>query len=192
MRRQQRDRSAEQAAISAAAGRLLAGTPLGSSGKLTVSALITECGLRRDVVYEYAALVDEFKARVKAQQSTPLAMQQLADDHAESTRQITALKAELSAERAAGARLRKVIAGLSLELQQARDEHAATQNVTVLKRTGGAGPAPLSGEVSCRSGPLAQRGARGAGWAGEHGKHVASDGERVLTEIIRFSPPRGR
>jgi len=83
MRRQQRDRNAEQAAISAAAGRLLAGTPLRSSGKLTVSALITESGLRRDVVYEYAALVDEFKARVKAQQSTPLAMQQLADDYAD-------------------------------------------------------------------------------------------------------------
>jgi hypothetical protein len=62
MRHRQRDRNAEQAAISAAAGRLLAGTPLGSSGKLTVSALITESGLRRDVVYEYAGLVDEFKA----------------------------------------------------------------------------------------------------------------------------------
>lgn len=116
----------------------------------------------------------------------------LADDYAESTRQITALKAELSAERVAGARLRKVIAELSLELQQARDEHAATQNVTVLKRTGGASPAPLFGEVSSRSGPLAQRGVRRAGWAGEHGKTCGQRRGQVLTGIIRFSPPRGR
>jgi len=43
---------AEAAAIRAAADRLLAGTPLRSvSGKLTVTELITESGLRRDVVY---------------------------------------------------------------------------------------------------------------------------------------------
>jgi hypothetical protein len=47
-----RDRDAERAAIRAAAGRLLAGTPLRSAtGKRTGTALITECALRRDVVY---------------------------------------------------------------------------------------------------------------------------------------------
>ncbi len=113
MGRQQRDRQAEQAAISAAADRLLAGTPLRSSGKLTVFALITESGLRRDVVYEHTGLIEAFKARVRARQSTPLAMQQLAEQHAEAARQVAALKGELAAERAAGARLRKVIAELS-------------------------------------------------------------------------------
>jgi phage shock protein A len=96
--------------------------------------------VRRDVVYEHAALVEAFKAGVTAQQSTPLAMQQLAGQHAEATRQVAALKAELAAERTAAAQLRKVIAELSLELKQARDEHAAMRNVALLKRTGGTSP----------------------------------------------------
>jgi hypothetical protein len=49
--RSRRDRDAERAAIRAAAGRLLAGTPLSSaSGNLTGTELITESALRRDVV----------------------------------------------------------------------------------------------------------------------------------------------
>jgi hypothetical protein len=75
MTRKPRDRSAEAAAITAATGRLLAGTPLRSSlGKLTTTELIAESGLRRDVVYEHADLVEDFQARVKAQNSTPAAM----------------------------------------------------------------------------------------------------------------------
>jgi len=50
MARQPRDRKADRSAIQAAASRLLAGTPLRSaSGKLTVTELITESGLRRDI-----------------------------------------------------------------------------------------------------------------------------------------------
>jgi hypothetical protein len=61
MARKSRDRGAEMAAITAAAGRLLAGTPLRStSGKLTTTELITESGLRRDVVYEHDSLVEDF------------------------------------------------------------------------------------------------------------------------------------
>jgi len=84
-----RDRP-EEAAISAVAGRLLTGTPLRSAGKLTVSGLITESALRRDVVYEHTALAEAFQARVKAQRSTPLAMQQLAAQHASATRKLAA------------------------------------------------------------------------------------------------------
>ena len=133
MGRQRRDRPAEQTAISAAADRLLAGTPLRSSGKLTGSALITESGLRRDVVYEHPALVEAFRARVKAQQSTPLAMQQLADERTRAERQITALKAELAAERAAGSQLRRLVAELSLELQQAREQLSPATNLVPLR-----------------------------------------------------------
>jgi chromosome segregation ATPase len=137
------DRQAEQTAIAAAAGRLLAGTPLRPSGKLTVSALITESGLRRDIVYEHAALVESFRARAKVQQSTPLAMQQLTDEHAEATRQVATLKAELAAERAAGAQLRRLVAELSLELQQTREGHATAQNVTRLRPPSGTRPVEL-------------------------------------------------
>jgi hypothetical protein len=78
--RTQRERESQRTAIRAAADRLLAGTPLRSaSGKLTVTELITESGLRRDVVYaDSKDLVEEFQARVKAQDSTPEAMRDLA------------------------------------------------------------------------------------------------------------------
>jgi hypothetical protein len=88
------------------------------------------------VVYEHAALVDGFKASVKAQQSTPLAMQQLADQRAQAIRQVATLKSELAAERTAGA-VRKAIAELSLELQQAREQLAAGGNVRPLASAAG-------------------------------------------------------
>jgi hypothetical protein len=137
-----RNRPTEEATISAAADRLLTGIPLRSTtGKLTVSGLISESGLRRDVVYEHTALVDAFKAQAQAQQSTPLAMQQLAAQHAVATRQLAELRAEPAAERAAGSVLRKTVAELSLELQNARDQVTGARNITSLRRTG-AGAAP--------------------------------------------------
>lgn len=128
-----RDRHAEQAAISAAADRLLTSAPLRSPGKLTVSGLITESGLRRDIVYEHTTLLDAFKARVQARDSTPTGMQQLAAQHAADTRQLAELKAQLATERAAGTLMRKTLAELSLELHQARDQLTATRNVAPLR-----------------------------------------------------------
>ncbi|MDV9194596.1 hypothetical protein [Streptomyces sp. Wh19] len=76
MGRRPRDQEADRSAIQAAADRLLAGTPLRSqSGRLTASELITECDLRRDIVYRHTDLVQDFQARGKAQDSTPTAMQ---------------------------------------------------------------------------------------------------------------------
>jgi chromosome segregation ATPase len=140
--RSPREREAEHAAIQAAARRLLAGTPLRSvSGKLTVSELITESALRRDVVYaDYSELVEEFRARVKAQDSTPLAMQALAGENARLKEKITEIKAGLAEERAAAAALRKAVAELSLELRQAREELVSAGNVTRLP-VRGSGPA---------------------------------------------------
>jgi len=73
MPRPPRDRAAERAALTAAADRLLAGQPLRSvSRKLTVTELIIESQLRRDVVYaDHQVVVDEFRGRVKAQNCTP-------------------------------------------------------------------------------------------------------------------------
>jgi hypothetical protein len=74
MSRRPRDLTAERAAITAAAERLMAGVPLHSmTGKLTQSELIRESQLRRDVVYQYHDLVDAFKAQVKAQHNVPAA-----------------------------------------------------------------------------------------------------------------------
>jgi len=128
------DRESERTAIRAAADRLLAGTPLRSaSGKLTATELITESGLRRDVIYaDHKDLVEEFQARAKAQDHTPEAMRELAERNAELTGKLTEARAELAAERAAASALRQIVAELSLELQQAQEELAAAGNVTRL------------------------------------------------------------
>lgn len=133
MSRAPRDHEAARATIRAAADRLLAGTPLrAASGKLTRTELIAESGLRRDVVYGHRDLVDDFKARVKAQHTTPLAMQKLAEQNTQLNEQLAQAQAELAAERATGTELRRAIAELSLELQQAHEELAAVSQVTRL------------------------------------------------------------
>jgi len=145
MSRRPRDRQAERAAINAAADRLLAGTPLRSStGKLTQSELVIESALRRDVVYEHSDLVDDYKARVKAQHSTPAAAQALADDLAEQARRLEAVTAELTRQRALAAALRRLTAELSLELEQAREELTAAAAITRL-------PAPRAATIGPRT-----------------------------------------
>lgn len=144
MARRSRNRDAERTTIRAATERLLAGTPLRStSGKLTTTELIVETGLRRDVVYDHPDLVEEFKARLKAQDSTPAAFQQLAERNTALTAELAATKRRLGDEQATTAILRKALAELSLELQQAHEELAGLSGVTRLptareSTTGGA------------------------------------------------------
>lgn len=133
MARHPRDRDADRTAIRAAADRLLAGTPLRSaSGKLTVTELITESGLRRDVAYGHRDLIDDFRARLRAQDSTPAAFQHLASQNAELTEALADARKHLATEQATTAILRKALAELSLELQEAQDELTALGNVTRL------------------------------------------------------------
>jgi beta-galactosidase/beta-glucuronidase len=136
MARPRRDRNAEKAAITAAASRLLAGIPLRSeTGKLTATELITESGLRRDVVYEHDKthhVVQDFLARAKAQHAVPEAMQQLTDDQDRLRQELAETRATLAAERGKVKTLMKIATELSLELQQARDELAAASQLTRL------------------------------------------------------------
>jgi hypothetical protein len=133
MARQPRDRDADRSALQAAASRLLAGTPLRSaSGNLTVTELITESGLRRDVAYGHRDLIDDFRARLRAQDSTPAAFQHLASQNAELTEALADARKRLAAEQATTTVLRKALAELSLELQEAREELTALGNVTRL------------------------------------------------------------
>jgi hypothetical protein len=127
-----RDRDAERVTVRAAADRLLAGTLLRSeTGKLTSTELIAESGLRRDVVYgDHKDLVEEFQARVKAQRSTPLAVQDLAAERDTLAAELATVRQELARERSGTAALRKIAAELALELHQARAELAS--NVTRL------------------------------------------------------------
>jgi vacuolar-type H+-ATPase subunit I/STV1 len=132
--RRPRDLEAERAALRAAADRLLAGTPLRSaSGKLTASELLRESGLRRDVAYgDHKDLIENFQARVRSQNATPTAMQELADKCTDLKGKLTAVTNELTKERALTATLRRIIAELDLELQQAREEGEQAGNVSRL------------------------------------------------------------
>jgi hypothetical protein len=133
MGRPPRDRVAERTAIQSAAARLLAGTPLHStSGKLTATELTVEAGLRRDVLYEHRDLLDEFRAQARRRDHVPEAMQQLADRCAVLEGELTTTKAELHRERSINELLRRVVAELSIELEQARAENDARTAVTRL------------------------------------------------------------
>ncbi len=133
MGRPPRDRTAERAAITAAAARLLAGTPLRTtSGKLTATELILESGLRRDVLYEHRDLLDDFKAKARLRDHVPDAMQELADRCSTLGKELAAAKEELSRGRAATALLRRVVTELSIELDQARAQAEAGAAVTRL------------------------------------------------------------
>ncbi|WP_406511104.1 hypothetical protein OG851_00465 [Streptomyces sp. NBC_00161] len=144
MTRKNRDREAERQEIRAAAERLLAGTPLRSPvGKLTGTELIAECGLRRDVVYgDHKELVDEFRARAKAQSFTPQVVQNMAEENIALREALAKIKAELAAEREWVHALVRAATELSLELEQTREELAAARQVTRLPGPRGIGRVP--------------------------------------------------
>ncbi|WP_243088158.1 hypothetical protein [Streptomyces sp. 891-h] len=133
MGRRPRDQEADRAAIQAAADRLLAGTPLRShSGRLTASELISECDLRRDIVYRHTDLIQNFQARAKAQNSTPVAMQELAEENRQLKTENDELRGELRQEQARSKTMRMIIAELSLELERAKAELEGVSGVTRL------------------------------------------------------------
>lgn len=121
--RRPRDLDGERASLRAAADRLLEGTPLHSeSGRLTVTELLRESGLRRDVVYgEHKDLAEEFQARARAQRHTPAAAQSLAAESAQLRQKLTDMAAALAKEREITATLRRLLAELDLELHAMRE-----------------------------------------------------------------------
>lgn len=120
--RRPRDLQAECATLRAAAARLLDGTPLRSeSGRLTVTELLHESGLRRDVVYgDHKDLVKEFQAQVRAQGRTPALSRSLADENTELKQKLAETAAALAGEREVSAALRRLVAELDLELHAVR------------------------------------------------------------------------
>jgi hypothetical protein len=120
--RRPRDLQAERATLRAAAARLLDGTPLRSeSGRLTVTELLHESDLRRDVVYgDHKDLVEEFQSQVRAQGRTPALSRSLADENAELKQKLAETAAALAGERQVSATLRRLVAELDLELHAAR------------------------------------------------------------------------
>ncbi|MFE3634736.1 hypothetical protein [Streptomyces sp. NPDC059168] len=110
------------------------------AGKLTGTELIAECGLRRDIVYgDHKDLVDELRARAQTQNFTPQVAQRMAEANTALKDALAKTKAELAAERERVRALVRATAELSLELDQAREELAAAQQITRLPGPRGAG-----------------------------------------------------
>jgi hypothetical protein len=129
--RRPRDHDSERAALRTAADRLLDGSPLRSdSGRLTVTELLRESGLRRDVVYgDHKDLVEEFQARVRAQHHTPELARSLAEENVQLKQKLAETTSALAKEREVTAVLRRLVGELDLELHAARE---------------GSGPAPVA------------------------------------------------
>lgn len=126
--RRPRNPDGERASLRAAADRLLEGTPLHSeSGRLTVTELLRESGLRRDVVYgEHKDLVEEFQARVRAQRHTPALAKSLAEENAQLKQKLAETASALAREGEVTAALRRLVAELDLELHAVREGHGPT------------------------------------------------------------------
>jgi hypothetical protein len=106
-------------AIQAAADRLLAGTPLRSTGELTVMQLACEAGVKRWLLtHKHRDLAEQFQARVRlADQDPPPVVelkkriQQLTDDNAR-------LRADNAKHKALTTYYAHIINKLSAELEQ--------------------------------------------------------------------------
>ncbi|MFE0801605.1 hypothetical protein [Streptomyces sp. NPDC058812] len=130
--RRVRDREAERAALRNAADRRLAGTALRSeTGRLTAIELLRESSMRRDVAYgDHRDLMEAFEARVKAQNATLAAMQELTDRFGEV--KLAAVTTRLANEQALSAALRRIVAELDLELAHTREQLEQSGTVTRL------------------------------------------------------------
>ncbi|MCX5203921.1 hypothetical protein OG897_21000 [Streptomyces sp. NBC_00237] len=79
--------------ILAAMDRLLAGTPLRSTGRLSVSQLAVEADVKRwQLTHQHLDLKELFQARVKAQGSTPAAFSKELSEHEELKRKYADLR----------------------------------------------------------------------------------------------------
>ncbi|MEV0901585.1 hypothetical protein [Actinoplanes sp. NPDC049802] len=122
----------ERDAIKAAAARLLAGTPLRSTGALTIVALAQEADVKRHVLtHRHTDLKDLFYAQVRAQGQVPDSERRLRDDLetikrrlAEATERITNLESE-------NGMLTRIVNVLATENTQFRDQLRSTSAAVV-------------------------------------------------------------
>ena len=125
---------AERSAITAAMDRLLGGTPVRSTGALTVVQLAAEAGVKRWILtHKHTDLRDEFQRRAQAASKLPAAFQHL-------EAKITDLQADNRALRSDNRRLKErndiyamVINELSIMLRRAELLPTQPANVTRLK-----------------------------------------------------------
>ncbi len=115
----------ERDAITAAMDRLLAGTPLRTTGKLTILELAAEAGLKRHhLTHKHTDLKDLFAARVKANESVPDAQRRLVAENEQLRAEIVDLRCELGTVEAAYQAALRQIHVLAVDLDD-RDKGTA-------------------------------------------------------------------
>lgn len=113
----------ERAAIQAAADRLLAGTPLRSTGELTVVQLAAEAGVKRWLlIHKHRDLAEQFQARVRATGGDPPPVADLKAQISQLTEDNTRLRADNAEHKAVTTYYAHVINELSAELEQVTAE----------------------------------------------------------------------
>ncbi|TXH24336.1 hypothetical protein ACJEIK_02695 [Mycobacterium sp. SMC-16] len=129
----QRDNDPVRQKIMAAMDRLLAGEPLRSSGRLSVSQLAVEADVGRwQLTHQHVDLKEQFQARVRNADGAPAAFARQLSDHAKLQRDHTALLAHC------------------VELEERLATYASVIQLLVLEREAAARKAPVADIASRR------------------------------------------
>ncbi|MFI7708272.1 hypothetical protein [Nonomuraea sp. NPDC049480] len=122
----------ERAAIAAAMNRLLAGTPLRSSGNLDIVTLAAEAGLKRNkLTQKHTDLKDQFYAQAKAHGGVPDRERKLRIQITSLNDRIAALRAERDGYRAASDVFARALHVLTVENDNLRKELDKSQSSAV-------------------------------------------------------------
>lgn len=125
----------ERRRIRAAEARLLAGKPIRSDGKLTVTSLAVEAGFKRwRLTHRHVDLKDEFLDKVHAQGSTTDAMRALASKNDHLKRDLNKLRAKLKQALHDNTHYTRVIRVLTAELEKNSAATGITASVTPINR----------------------------------------------------------
>ncbi len=109
----------ERAAIQAAADRLLAGTPLRSTGELTIVQLAAEANVKRWLLtHKHRDLAEQFQARVRAAGGDPPPVAELKAKISQLTEDNTRLRADNAEHKALTTYYAHIINELSAELEK--------------------------------------------------------------------------
>jgi hypothetical protein len=117
------DPDPQRAAIQAAADRLFAGTPLRSTGELTVVQLAAEAGMKRWLLtHKHRDLAEQFQARAKAVDGDPPSVRKLKARVQELQEALARLRAEQAERQALLECYAHVINELSIDYEQVKAE----------------------------------------------------------------------
>jgi hypothetical protein len=127
--------STERQVIRDAMNRLLDGSPLYSTGKLTVKSLAEEAQVKRWLLtHRHTDLQDEFRAKVAQRGHVPQAVQALRTEKNDLEDRVAKLASDLRRDCETVKRLERVVHVLTLQLEHARQADTPHAQVRTLRR----------------------------------------------------------